>query len=261
MALPVPDSPGPEGPARQDRVLKDAAPRAEPALQRRIRRAAPHVALVLLGALPAAALVSDFLNYRLSANPIEDITHRTGEWTLYLLLTTLAVTPFRRWTGWNGVIRFRRTIGLLAFGYACLHFLTWSVLDQGLFLQGDVLKYLTEDVMKRPYITVGFTAFVLLLPLALTSTTGWVRRLGGKRWNALHRLIYITGALGVLHFLWLVKGEQMRPVYFAALLVMLLLARLVAARRQSAAVGTVSSARGEPMTKARSRSAAPLTTR
>ena len=215
---------------------------------------------MLAGLIPAALLLSDFLNGRLSVNPIEDITHRTGEWTLYLLMTTLAVTPLRRWTGWNGLIRFRRTIGLLAFGYACLHFLTWAVLDQGLFLQGDVVKYLTKDIVKRPYITVGFTAFVLLLPLALTSTKGWVRRLGGKRWNALHRVIYVAGALGVLHFLWLVKGEQLRPVYFALLLIMLLVARLVAARRQSAAVGTTASPL-VPSTQPRSRSAAPLTTR
>ena len=223
----------------------------------RLRSVATQTLIVLLGLIPAAFLVSDFLNHRLSANPIEDITHRTGEWTLYVLLTTLAVTPFRRWTGWNGVIRFRRTIGLLAFGYGCLHFLTWAVLDQGLFLQGDVVKYLTKDIVKRPYITVGFTAFVLLLPLAITSTTGWVRRLGGKRWNALHRLIYITGALGVLHYLWLVKGEQLRPVYFAGLLVMLLLARLVVARRQSAAVGTAAS----PRVQAPDPRSAPLITR
>lgn len=225
-----------------------------------VKRIAAQLTVIAAGCLPAAFLVSDFLNHRLSANPIEDITHRTGEWTLYLLLLTLLVTPLRSWTGWNRIIRYRRTIGLIAFGYACLHFLTWAVLDQGLFLQGDVMKYLTKDIVKRPYITVGFTAFVLLLPLAITSTTGWVRRLGGKRWNALHRLIYIAAALGVLHFLWLVKGEQVRPVYFAGLLVMLLLARLVIARRQSAAVGTAASPL-VPSTNPRSRSAAPLITR
>ena len=224
-----------------------------------MRFAKPAVFLVALA--PFLWLTFRGFTGRLSANPIEDITHRTGEWTLYLLMTTLAVTPFRRWTGWNSVIRFRRTIGLLAFGYACLHLLTYAVLDQGLFLQGDVLKYLGKDITKRPYITVGFTAFVLLLPLALTSTKGWVRRLGGKRWNALHRVIYIAGALGVLHFLWLVKGEQLRPVYFALLLVMLLLARLVAARRQSAAVGTPASPPLVPNTQPRNRSATPLTTR
>jgi sulfoxide reductase heme-binding subunit YedZ len=218
-----------------------------------------HTLLVLAGIVPAAVLLLDALGGRLSANPIEDITHRTGEWTLYLLLTTLAVTPLRRFTGWNGIIRYRRTIGLVAFGYACLHFLTYAVLDQGLFLQGDVLQYVVEDVRKRPYITVGFTAFCLLLSLAITSTTGWVRRLGGKRWNALHRVIYVAGALGVLHYLWLVKGEQWRPVYFALVLILLLVARLPRWKRQSAAVGTASSR--EPNTQDRSRSAAPLITR
>ena len=216
--------------------------------------------VVLLGLTPAAVLLADFLGGRLSANPIEDITHRTGEWTLYLLLTTLAVTPVRQVTRWNNIIRFRRTIGLLAFGYACVHLLTYAVLDQGLFLQGQVWKYLTEDIMKRPYITVGFSTFLLLLPLALTSTKGWVRRLGGKRWNALHRLIYVAGAGGVLHYLWLVKGEQMRPIYFALVLIVLLLARLAAARRQSAAVGTAASPL-VPNTQPLSRSAAPLITR
>lgn len=226
----------------------------------RVRPVAVHLLLILLGAIPAAVLAADALGGRLSANPIEDITHRTGDWTLYLLLATLAVTPLRRLSGWNNIIRYRRTIGLIAFGYASLHFLTYAVLDQGLFLQGHVLQYLTDDVMKRPYITVGFSAFCLLLSLALTSTKGWVRRLGGKRWNALHRVIYVAGALGALHYLWLVKGEQWRPVYFALVLVLLLVARLPHWRRQSAAVGTAASSRG-PSTQDRNRSAAPLTTR
>jgi sulfoxide reductase heme-binding subunit YedZ len=215
--------------------------------------------VVFLGLIPAAVLLADALGGRLSANPIEDITHRTGDWTLYLLLTTLAVTPLRRLTHWN-IIRFRRTIGLLAFSYASVHLLTYAVLDQGLFLQGQVWKYLTDDVMKRPYITVGFATFLLLLSLAVTSTKGWVRRLGGKRWNALHRVIYVAGAGGVLHYLWLVKGEQVRPIYFALVLIVLLLARLTAARRQSAAVGTAASPL-VPNTQPRSRSAAPLITR
>lgn len=215
-------------------------------------------AVVLAGLIPAAVLVFDALAGNLSANPIEDITHRTGEWTLYLLLVTLAVTPLRRFTGWNWAIKFRRTVGLLAFSYASLHLLTYAVLDQGLFLQSDVLKFVAEDIAKRPYITVGFAAFCLLLPLAVTSTRGWVRRLGGRRWNGLHRLIYIAGALGVLHYLWLVKGEQWRPVWFALILVILLGARL-SRRRQSAAVGTASSR--DPNTQPRSRSDAPLITR
>jgi sulfoxide reductase heme-binding subunit YedZ len=241
---------------------RDQRGTAERPSRSRLRRYAAQALVVALGLVPAAVLVADALGGRLSVNPIEDITHRTGEWTLYLLLTTLAVTPLRRLTGWGQLVRFRRTVGLLAFGYACLHFLTYIVLDQGLLLQSGVLKYVGEDVMKRPYITVGFTAFVLLLPLALTSTKGWVRRLGGRRWNALHRLVYLAGAAAVLHYLWLVKGEQLRPVWFALVLVGLLAARLVAARRrQSAAVGTVVSSRGTPSTSTRSRAAAPLTTR
>ena len=141
------------------------------------------------------------------------------------------MTPLRRLTGWNELVRFRRTIGLLAFTYVCVHFLTYTILDQGLFLQGLVLEYLVEDVAKRPYITVGFTAFLLLIPLAVTSTRGWIRRLGGKRWNALHRLIYVAGALGVLHYLWLVKGDQVTPVWYAGILVALLVARVFYGRR------------------------------
>lgn len=175
--------------------------------------------------MPAALIVADLLRDNLGANPIEEITHRTGDWTIRLLLGALAVTPVRRLTGWNGIIRFRRTIGLLAFTYASLHFLTWVVLDQGLFLQGDALGYVLEDVAKRPYITVGFTAFVLLVPLAVTSTRGWVRRLG-RRWTSLHRVVYVAAALGSLHYLWLVKGEQLTPVWYALVLVVLLSVRL-----------------------------------
>jgi sulfoxide reductase heme-binding subunit YedZ len=188
-----------------------------------------HTAIVAAALVPAGLIVADLLRDALGANPIEEITHRTGDWTIRLLLATLAVTPLRRLTGWNGIIRFRRTLGLLAFGYASLHFLTWVVLDQGLFLQGDALGYVLEDVAKRPYITVGFTAFVLLVPLAVTSTRGWVRRLG-RRWTALHRVVYVAAALGTLHYLWLVKGEQVTPVWYALVLVVLLAARVAVAR-------------------------------
>jgi len=196
-----------------------------------MRRLLLQTLVVLLALVPAALIVIDLFRGNLSANPIEDVTHRTGDWTLYLLLATLAVTPLRRLTGRGALVRFRRTLGLLAFTYACLHFLTYAVLDQGLFLQGDALGYLGDDIAKRPYITVGFTAFLLLLPLAITSTKGWVRRLGGARWNALHRMVYVVGALGVLHYLWLAKGERPRPVYFAVALIILLGTRVVAARR------------------------------
>lgn len=196
-----------------------------------MRRLLSQAIVVVLGLVPAAWLVADVVRDRLSANPIEDITHRTGDWTLYLLLATLAITPLRRLTGRGALIRFRRTLGLLAFTYACLHFLTYAVLDQGLFLQGDALGYLGDDIAKRPYITVGFSALLLLLPLAITSTKGWVRRLGGARWNALHRMVYVAAALAVLHYLWLTKGERPRPVYFAVALIILLGTRVVVAQR------------------------------
>jgi len=171
--------------------------------------------------VPAGLLLADFLRDNLGANPIEEITHRTGDWTLRLLLVTLAVTPLRRITGLNSLIRMRRMLGLFAFAYAVLHFSTYVVLDQFFALDAIV-----EDVAKRPYITVGFTAFCLLIPLAVTSTKGWVRRLGGKRWGTLHRVIYVAGAGGVLHYLWLVKGDQPAPVYYAAILVVLLAYRV-----------------------------------
>lgn len=188
--------------------------------------------VVAAGLLPATVLLSDALNDRLGANPIEEITHRTGDWVLWFLLGTLAVTPLRRLTGWNALIKFRRTLGLLAFSYVCVHFLTYLVLDQGFVLDPSfALAFVVEDITKRPYITVGFTAFLLLVPLALTSTKGWIRRLGGAQWNALHRLIYVAGALGVLHYLWLVKGDQPRPVWHALVLVGLLGFRVWDGRR------------------------------
>src|SRR5262245_17966023 len=125
-----------------------------------------HAALVTLALVPVALIVRDALADRLGPNPIEVITHRTGDWTLRLLLATLAVAPLRRLTGWNDLIKFRRTLGLLAFGYVCLHFLIYLVIDQGFPIQGFALRYVGEDIAKRPYITVGFTAFLLLIPLA-----------------------------------------------------------------------------------------------
>lgn len=192
-----------------------------------VERAIKPVIFVLC-LVPAALLLWDFLRDNLGANPIEEITHRTGDWTLRLLLVTLAVTPLRRVTGLNPLIRVRRMLGLFAFTYALLHFSTYVVLDQ-FFALGAIV----EDVAKRPYITVGFTAFCLLIPLAITSTRGWVRRLG-KRWGLLHRLIYIAGAGGVLHYLWLVKGDQPTPVYYAAILVALLAFRVWAGRMRAA---------------------------
>jgi methionine sulfoxide reductase heme-binding subunit len=158
----------------------------------------------------------------LGANPIEAITWETGVWTLRFLAATLLITPLRRVTGWNWLIRFRRMLGLFAFFYGTLHFTTWFWLDQ-FFDWHSMVK----DVIKRPFITVGFTAFVLMIPLALTSTTGWIRRMGGKRWNALHRLIYVSAALGVIHYYWLVKADTARPIRYGVIISVLLLARLI----------------------------------
>ena len=177
---------------------------------------------VFLAALaPFLLLCFDFFTDGFGAEPVEEITHRTGWWALTLLLATLAVTPLRKLSGWNRVIQLRRMLGLFAFFYACLHFLTYLGLDQ-LF----AFDYIGEDIAERPYITVGFTAWLLLVPLAVTSTKGWIRRLG-KRWTKLHRLVYVSAALGVLHFFWLVKADTREPLIYAAVLALLLAARVV----------------------------------
>src|SRR5438046_1452401 len=158
----------------------------------------------------------------LGANPIERITHSTGDWTLRFLLITLAITPVRKLLGIPWLIRFRRMFGLFAFFYGCLHFLTYIWLDK-FFNLHEILA----DVAKRKFITIGFTAFVLLIPLALTSTAGWIRRLGGKRWRALHRLIYFSAIAGVIHYLWLVKADIRKPLEYGAVLAVLLGYRLL----------------------------------
>jgi methionine sulfoxide reductase heme-binding subunit len=171
----------------------------------------------------------------LGANPIEKITHATGDWTLRFLLITLAITPLRKLAAIPVLIRFRRMFGLFAFFYGCLHFLTYIWLDK--FFN---LHEMLADVAKRKFITVGFTAFVLLIPLALTSTAGWIRRLGGKRWQSLHRLIYVSGICGVIHYLWLVKADIRKPMIYGGLLLALLLYRvllwLTAAKKKSAVI-------------------------
>lgn len=182
----------------------------------------------LLCLLPLALLLWRGYMGRLSANPIEFITHRTGFWALVLLCGTLAVTPLRRLTGWNWLIRLRRLLGLFAFFYATLHFLTWLAIDR-FFAWDDIL----DDIVKRPYITAGFTAFVLLLPLALTSTRSWIRRLG-RRWQLLHRLIYLAVPAAALHFFWKrsAKLDIFEPLLFAAIVGALLLARVPALLRR-----------------------------
>jgi sulfoxide reductase heme-binding subunit YedZ len=161
-------------------------------------------------------------------NPIEFITHFTGDWTIRLIVATLAITPLRKLLHVPDLIRFRRLIGLFAFFYACLHFATYLWLDHGFDMAAIV-----KDVAKRPYVTAGFTGFVLLIPLAVTSTTGWIRRLGGKRWQRLHRLIYVTAIAGVIHYYWLVKSDIRLPVLYGALVALELGYRLLAALKPS----------------------------
>lgn len=176
----------------------------------------------LLGCYPLLRLIFLGLSDGLGTNPVEFITHSTGTWTLVGLMLTLTVTPLRQLTGWHSLIRVRRMLGLFSFFYACLHFITYIWLDQ-FFDVGAILK----DVYKRPFITVGFTAFVLLIPLALTSSNGMIRRLGAKRWQMLHRLVYVIAILGVLHYAWLVKKDLTQPLIYAGVLALLLGWRVV----------------------------------
>jgi sulfoxide reductase heme-binding subunit YedZ len=179
--------------------------------------------------IPLALLVWRGFTGGLGANPIEYITHSTGWWTLTFLLVTLLVTPLRRVSGLNWLLRLRRMLGLFAFFYVCLHFTTYIWLDQFFDWMGIV-----KDIAKRPFITVGFTAFVLLIPLAVTSTNGMVKRLGARRWQLVHRLVYAIAILGVVHYWWLVKKDITEPVIFAALLTILLGARLAWRMRKPA---------------------------
>src|SRR6202142_1602805 len=173
--------------------------------------------------VPLALLGWKAYSGALGANPIEVITHATGDWTIRFLLITLSITPIRKLTGRLWLIRYRRMLGLFAFFYGTLHFLTYIWLDK--FFD---LHEMLHDVAKRSFITVGFTGFVLLIPLALTSTKGWIRRLGGKRWQALHRLIYFSAIAGVIHYWWLVKADIRKPLIYGAILAVLLLYRIVA---------------------------------
>ncbi len=177
-----------------------------------IRFLKPALFLACLG--PAAWLVyGAFLGGDLGVNPVETITNYTGIWTLRLIAISLAVSPLRWLTGWNRIIQYRRMLGLFAFFYGTLHFMTYFVLDHSLVFAG-----LWDDVVKRPYITAGFTAFMLLIPLAITSTQGWIRRLGGRNWNLLHRLVYATALLAVLHYWWKVKLDTSSPALYAVIM-------------------------------------------
>lgn len=194
----------------------------------RVRRLKAVVFLACL--IPALRLGWLALHHGLGANPIEYITRSTGWWLLSFLMLTLLVTPLRRLTGLNWLLRLRRMLGLNAFFYASLHFTTYIWLDQFFDWPGIV-----KDIAKRPFITVGFAAFVLLIPLAATSTNAMVKRLGAKRWQALHRLVYAIAILGVLHFWWLVKKDITEPLAFAGVLAVLLAARAVWPARRTPA--------------------------
>ncbi len=179
------------------------------------------IAVFAAALIPLGRLAWKALHDGLGANPIEVITHSTGDWTLILVLVTLSITPLRRMTRQYWLIGIRRMIGLFAFFYGTLHFLTYIWLDK-FFDIHEMLK----DVAKRPFITVGVSAFVLMIPLALSSTAWSIRRLGGKNWQRLHRLIYVTGILGVVHYAWLVKADRRKPIEYGIVLGILLLYRL-----------------------------------
>jgi sulfoxide reductase heme-binding subunit YedZ len=181
------------------------------------------VALFVLCLLPAAwLLIATFMD-RLSANPIREITLETGDWTLRFLLITLCITPIRKLTGWNNVVKYRRMLGLSAFFYGFLHFATYASLDQ-FFSISDMIR----DISKRPFITAGFTGFAAMVPLAITSTKRWIVRLGGKQWQRLHRLTYASAIAGVVHYFWLVKADTLHPLLYGALLSVLLAYRAFA---------------------------------
>ena len=201
--------------------------------------------LVFVAALvPFAHLVWRGFTGGLTADPLVEVTNETGIWTLRFVVITLAITPLRRVSGWNPVIRFRRMLGLFAFFYATLHVLTYLVGDRFASLEFpdgfvawstlvNLLASVWEDVAKRPYITVGFIAFVSMIPLAVTSTAGWIRRMGGRNWQRLHRLIYLIAIAGVTHYWWRVKADTLHPAVYAGIVAVLLGYRLALSIRRS----------------------------
>jgi len=191
------------------------------------------IIVFFLSSIPLLVIIWRGFHNNLTANPVEFLQHKTGDWTLRFLIFTLCVTPFRKVLNLPELIRFRRLLGLFAFFYASLHFLTYLGPDQSFNFAG-----MLKDVVKRPFITVGFTAFVLLVPLVITSTAAWVRRLGGKRWQALHRSIYLCAILGVIHYYWLVKSDVREPLFYGFLVGILLLWRFTEwlTRRRAAAL-------------------------
>jgi methionine sulfoxide reductase heme-binding subunit len=181
---------------------------------------------------PALGLLYALLAGALGVNPAETLQLSTGLWAFRFLVVTLAITPVRRITGWNGIIRFRRMLGLFAFFYATLHVLTWIVLDHS-FAWDEA----AADIVKRPFITAGMVAFASMVPLAITSTKGWIRRLG-RRWQLLHRLIYVSALAAAVHFIWKVKVVYGEPVYYAAIVIGLLGFRVVTMWRRTRAMST-----------------------
>lgn len=179
------------------------------------------VAVFVVSLLPLGALVWRGFDHGLGANPVEFIQLSTGDWTLRFLVLTLSVTPFRKLLHLPDLIRFRRMLGLFAFSYLSIHFLTYLLLDQSFDFAA-----ISKDIAKRPFITVGFLGFLLLLPMAITSTAGWIRRLGGRRWQMIHRGIYLAAACGVIHYYWKVKSDVRMPLFYGALVAILLLWRL-----------------------------------
>lgn len=179
------------------------------------------VFLFLLALVPLGFLLYGAAMGELSANPIKDITEETGTWTLRFIVITLSITPLRKISGWSRLARFRRMLGLFAFFYGFLHFTTYIYLDQ-FFAFDEILK----DIAKRPFITVGFAAFALMIPLAITSPNRVVKWMGGERWRLLHRVVYLVALCGVFHYLWLVKADTSRPLRYGAMVAALLLFRL-----------------------------------
>jgi sulfoxide reductase heme-binding subunit YedZ len=209
-------------PASRESRARGRAPH-RPAVRRRDPLRARKAALFVAALLPLAYTVA---TATAATDPIEAIQLGTGRWALVLLALTLSVTPLRRLTGWNEAIRYRRMLGLFAFAYASLHLLNYMVFDWSLDL-----PEIAGDVAKHKYITLGMTAFLLMVPLAITSTQGWIRRLGGKRWNRLHRLVYIAAAAGLVHFLWAVKWDKTLPFLYIGAFAIVLGARAWVARR------------------------------
>lgn len=175
------------------------------------------IALFLVCLAPFAQLAYRYYTNDLTPNPIEFITHFTGDWAIKMVVATLAITPLRKTLQAPDLIRFRRMLGLFAFFYASLHFTTWFAIDKG-FDMHEILG----DFTKRRFIIAGLTAYVCMIPLAITSTKGWIRRLSGRRWQLLHRLVYVTGVAAVIHYYWLVKSDVRMPLFYGSLIAILL---------------------------------------